>query len=192
LSAPQDLWSFSLRVYGSERVAASCLWLQDHCAVDVNLLLYACWLGSRGIELTATALGAALRITGPWTHEVVAPLRRVRRWMKDNDGLLGNVPEHDYAALRERIKAAELESERLEQQVLEQLARPLGESATHIDAGLSLMLDNTSRYLGSIDVAIGGEAAGHLSVVLAGAAGCSAMSVARLIARSVPGTDDRQ
>ena len=192
MNAPRDLWRFSLRVYGSERVAAACLWLQDHCAVDVNLLLFGCWLASRGIELTAATLSAAQRITGPWTREVVAPLRHARRWMKTYDGLRGNVAEQDYAALRERIKAAELESERLEQQLLQRIAPSPVESATHIDAGLDLMLENTSRYLESIDVTIDGEAAEHLSVVLAGAAGSTAASVARLISQRASRTDDRR
>jgi len=181
-----------LRVYGSEPVAAACLWLQDHHAVDVNLLLFGCWLGSRGIELAAPTLHAAQRITAPWTREVVAPLRRARRWMKASEDLRGRVSEHDYAALRERIKAAELEAERLEQLLLQQIGYAQTESATRIDAGLQLMLDNTSRYLEAIGVAIEGAAAEHLSVVLAGAAGCSAASVALSISQHASKTDDRQ
>jgi len=192
VNAPQDLWSFSLRVYGGGKVAASCLWLQDHRGVDVNLVLYGCWLGSRGMELTAATLDAALRSTAPWAREVVAPLRRARRWMKTSQGLRDKVAERDYAALRERIKATELAAERLEQQLLQQIAPAKAESATHIDAALNLMLENTSRYLEAIDVAIDGEVAEHLGVVLAGAAACSAASVARLIAQRVSRTDDRQ
>ena len=191
MNAPQDLWRFSLRVYGSEPVAVACLWLQDHRAIDVNLLLFGCWLGSRGIELTSATLGAAQRVTGPWTREVVAPLRRARRWMKTHDGLRGSVCEHDYAALRERIKAAELESERLEQLLLQRIAPSPVESATHNDAGLDLMLENTSRYFQSIDVTIDDEAAEHLCVVLAGAAGSTVASVARLISQGASRTDER-
>ena len=66
MTAAEDLWGFSLRVYGSDRVADACLWLQDHRAIDVNLLLYCCWLGARGVRLAPETLLAARQLTSPW------------------------------------------------------------------------------------------------------------------------------
>ena len=80
---PSPFWTFSLAVYGRPGVPPACLRLQDEHGADVNIVLCALWLGTlgRAIELgDVTALRAAL---APWVEEVVRPLRRVRRWLKD-------------------------------------------------------------------------------------------------------------
>ena len=41
-------WDFSLSVYSTEGVPAACLVLQDHHQVDVNVILFCCWLGASG------------------------------------------------------------------------------------------------------------------------------------------------
>jgi len=43
-------WRFSLDAYGRPGVAAACLDLQDRHGCDVNLILYALWLGRAGGE----------------------------------------------------------------------------------------------------------------------------------------------
>lgn len=98
-------WEFSLAVYARPGVPAACLGLQDGRGVDVNVLLFAAWAGMD----CATALsGAELeRIDGAvadWRREVVRPLRAVRRRVKGED-----------AALYDRMKAVELEAERVQQ-----------------------------------------------------------------------------
>ncbi|WP_042695500.1 TIGR02444 family protein [Azospirillum sp. B506] len=98
-------WDFSLAVYGRPGVPACCLALQDRRGVDVNVLLFAAWAGlDCGIGLSADEL---LRIDGTvagWREEVVRPLRALRRRAKAEDD-----------AFYRRMKAAELEAERVQQ-----------------------------------------------------------------------------
>jgi len=115
-----SLWDFSLAVYAQPGVAEACLGLQDRHGLDVNLLLACCWAGRRGERLDAAALDRLDARVGDWRREVVAPLRALRRRLKA--GFAG----FDAAALRERVKALELEAERLEQQAL--AAGPAGGS----------------------------------------------------------------
>lgn len=116
--AGDDLWSFSLAVYDAPGVAEACLTAQDAHGQDVNLILWAAWLGWRGHMLTLAELEAAQAATTPWREEVVTPLRTLRRRLKT-----GPLPAPDPAslALRERIKAAELDAERLQQSLLAQI-----------------------------------------------------------------------
>ena len=107
-----DLWSFALSTYAHSGVEAACLRLQEQGA-DVCLLLCGLWLDQRGVALEPTRLLALRQIADPWQAEVVEPLRQVRKqWrvMAQQDAELG--------ALRERVKALELEAER---QVLSRL-----------------------------------------------------------------------
>ena len=102
------LWSFSLATYDSPGVASACISLQDRHGLDVNLLLFCCWAGARGHELTKGRLNRLQEGVADWQQEVVQPLRRVRRRLK---------AEASDAAqdLRARLLDLEIESERLEQ-----------------------------------------------------------------------------
>ncbi|MFM2042968.1 MAG: hypothetical protein RLY86_1544 [Pseudomonadota bacterium] len=113
---PPGLWDWSLSVYGQPGVAAACLGAQDRHGADVNLLLWAAWAGAvHGHRLTAGEVQTARAAVAAWHRDVVLPLRAVRRRLKH-----GPAPAPDSATepLRARVKAAELEAERLEQAVL--------------------------------------------------------------------------
>jgi uncharacterized protein (TIGR02444 family) len=107
-------WRFSLRFYERPGVAAACLDLQDGEGRDVNLLLYAAWLGVSGRGRPSAAdLAAAEAAIAPWRREVVEPLQSVRRRVKEEPGA---------AELYAALKAAELEAEQAAQHRLELLA----------------------------------------------------------------------
>jgi uncharacterized protein (TIGR02444 family) len=98
-----SFWRWSLDSYpGFERPLLD---LQDKYGADVNLVLFCAWIGS----LTPGALAAAEAALRPWREEAVEPIRRLRRRLKDR-------PEA--AALRDLVKSAELEAERLAQRLL--------------------------------------------------------------------------
>jgi uncharacterized protein (TIGR02444 family) len=125
-------WHFSLAVYRREGVEEACLGLQDDVGLDVNLLLFCLWAGSRGQSLEAGALAELMASTGVWQAEVVAPLRRVRRWLKTQ----ATIDDPAAEALRQAIKSRELEAEALEQRLLEsQLCKPVKEPSPEAAAG---------------------------------------------------------
>lgn len=102
-----DLWSFALSTYARPGVEDACLRLQAQGA-DVCLVLCGLWLEQRGVAPQPSRLQALRQIAGPWQAEVVEPLRQVRtqwRAMAQQDAELG--------ALREWVKALELDAERL-------------------------------------------------------------------------------
>jgi uncharacterized protein (TIGR02444 family) len=110
------LWKFSLAVYGAPGVSAACLELQERRGADVNVLLFAAFVGWSGRgRLDAAALGACDAAIAPWRAAAVTPLRAVRRALKSD---LGAVPATDAAALRQQIAAIEIAAEQLEQQAL--------------------------------------------------------------------------
>ncbi|HEX5212701.1 MAG TPA: TIGR02444 family protein [Pseudolabrys sp.] len=115
-------WAFSLAVYGAEAVGPECLSLQDKFDVDINLLLLCAYLGAvQGVTLTADDIAAARAEVASWHEDIVKPLRAARRRLKT--AAPPDAPIADAAAqLRTRVKAAELESEYIEQLVLERWA----------------------------------------------------------------------
>lgn len=107
------LWYFSQDLYGRSGVAPACLALQDEAGADVNLVLYLLWCARTGRRVDAAAIHAADAGIAAWRAAVVEPLRAVRRALKA-EPLAGFAS----VAYRDRIKAVELEAERVVQDAL--------------------------------------------------------------------------
>ena len=124
-------WRFSLRFYRLPKVADACIALQEQAGVDVNLLLYLLWQASQRRQLSATDVQAIEDKIAPWREATVVPLRAVRRALRSPPDLVAGATAE---AFRNRIKAVELEAERLQQEAMFALA-PLGvEAATPHEA----------------------------------------------------------
>jgi uncharacterized protein (TIGR02444 family) len=112
-------WSFSLAVYSDTIVQAECLDLQDRHGTDVNMLLFCAYAGAVHSAVVPDAeLREAASLVEEWHKHIVQSLRRARRALKalatDSPAIVSQA-----AALRTGVKAAELESERIEQTMLE-------------------------------------------------------------------------
>ena len=131
-----SLWDFSLALYSAPDVESICLRLQDDFQVNINILLWCCWLEVHGIRLSVMRLEQACQRVDSWDQTVVAPLRHLRRDIKQR--YLANDPQIE--SCRQTIKSAELAAEKVELDWLETLAGdwytettplPLGENSLH-------------------------------------------------------------
>lgn len=134
--ASSPFWNFSLRIYRKPGIPQACLTLQDQHGVDVNVMLYALWLASQGRSVSKGDMAAIVEAMESWRQQVVAPLREVRRILRDpalaaGPGAAG-LDREAALALREKIKAVELEAERLQQEALFAL-RPAAQWGTPAD-----------------------------------------------------------
>ena len=115
-------WNFSLAVYGANAVQDECLKLQDQFGLNVNLVLLCAFLGAgHGVALTSDDISSARQEIRQWHEDIVKSLRVARRKLKtielrDADAMKAA------AQLRTQVKTTELESERIEQMMLEQWA----------------------------------------------------------------------
>jgi len=104
--AADSFWRFSLMVYGRPGVATALIRLQDRDGHNVNLVLFALWLGlCEGGRLDPAALARAKSAIAGLDRDVVAPLRQLRRALKDD-------PDADLRDLRRRVLALEIAAER--------------------------------------------------------------------------------
>ena len=118
-------WRFSLAFYRQAGVADACIALQEQAGVDVNLLLFLLWHAARRRTFTSSEIAAVEERIGTWREMTVVPLRAVRRALKSPPALVASA---EAEAFRNRIKAVELEAERLQQEAMYALATgaPLG------------------------------------------------------------------
>lgn len=169
MEKPDSFWDFSVNTYGRPGVADACLSLQDRFGCDVNMLLYCCWFGrTRGV-LDEPAFSAALSFSQPWADEVVHPLRAARTWMKTTGCVLTEVPTHHCMALREKIKAAELAAEHLQQNTLEELTPAPPTRTLDLETQLTNAALNLRRYLEYCSVRLDAPSLRELTHIVAAA-----------------------
>jgi uncharacterized protein (TIGR02444 family) len=130
-----SLWRHCLVLYARPGVAARCLELQERCGADINLLLTAGWLASRGLRWRLRDVAALQALSAEWRERCLLPLRSVRRYARERvgEGLLYN-----------RLKEAELEAERHQLRLIEDwlLMNPPPASAAE-----DLVHRNLAQYL---------------------------------------------
>ena len=114
-------WQFSLGLYAQQDVAESCIELQDSCGVDVNVMLYILWLACQDRKLSDDDIVAIQSSVEHWKTNVVLPLRNIRRALKTPKSGYADI---DTARFREKVKTIELESEKLQQDLLFGLMDP--------------------------------------------------------------------
>jgi uncharacterized protein (TIGR02444 family) len=121
-------WRFSLKFYGQAGVSDACIALQDDCGVDVNLLLFLFWLASERQLLAADEVKKLDATIKSWRELTIIPIRDTRRKLK---GAKTFVDPAKQEALRDKVKAVELEAEKLQQEALYAFTQtgPLGKPA---------------------------------------------------------------
>lgn len=105
----EDVWQFTVKMYGRDGVAPLFLTLQERCGLDVNMMLFMFYLGTQGkAPSSISALETAVK---DWRDNVIIPLRQTRRYLKNAQGDAAQ-------ALRQKVKSDELQAERIEQHIL--------------------------------------------------------------------------
>jgi uncharacterized protein (TIGR02444 family) len=114
-TATTPFWRFSLKFYGQTGVSDACIALQDGSGVDVNLLLFLFWLASERQELSADEVKKLDATIKSWRELTIIPIRDTRRKLK---GAKTFVDPAKQEGLRDKVKAVELEAEKLQQEAL--------------------------------------------------------------------------
>jgi uncharacterized protein (TIGR02444 family) len=114
---------FALAVYARDGVSSACLLLQNRADLDVNLLLFAAYVGAvRELRVTDATLTTARQRVQDWHREVVRPLRSIRRRLKTGPS---PAPSPATNAARGRLQDLEVECELIELAELDAVAAGL-------------------------------------------------------------------
>jgi uncharacterized protein (TIGR02444 family) len=112
------LWEFATWAYSQQGIDKALLSMQNRLGVDINMVLFCVWLayrGSGGNDL-AQHLAGALKMSREWQRNLIEPIRNCRENLKaviEGPDLVGRSREAA-TALRERLKANELDLEALQ------------------------------------------------------------------------------
>ena len=103
------LWDWALLAWKTPGVEDAALELQDVGGQNICLLLWAAWAARIGAPLDDETLEAACDAARAWERRVTGPLRGVRRALK---GSLIDIEAADREAVRDAVKAVEIDAER--------------------------------------------------------------------------------
>lgn len=132
--ASHPFWDFSLRFYANEAVQQICLVLQDHYHLNVNVVLFCCWLAQTGRgRLSERNVETLQHAVCSWHLNITEALRNLRKQLKAGKQF----------RLSKRVQREELIAEQVEQLLLAETIirtsrkqRPVIQKAT--DALISL------------------------------------------------------
>jgi uncharacterized protein (TIGR02444 family) len=103
---------FALELYRRAGVADACLDLQNRHDLDVNVVLFAAFVGAvQRQTLTTVDLDLAHGRVDAWHQQVVRPLRAVRQRLKTGPA---PAPDEASTALRRKLAQLEIEAEMIE------------------------------------------------------------------------------
>jgi uncharacterized protein (TIGR02444 family) len=123
---PGSLIEYALAFYAGENVAETLVSLQDRFGADVNIMLYAAWLGkAKTAPASERTIRTADATVAEWRQSVIVPLRNVRRALK---AIRRGSWEPD-EAIRESVKQIEIKAELAELSKLASL--PIQPAAGH-------------------------------------------------------------
>ncbi|GJL94337.1 MAG: hypothetical protein DHS20C05_07420 [Hyphococcus sp.] len=116
----EKFWTWSLEHYARDGVEPLLLNLQEDFQADINILLWLCWSAEDFETAPDLVIRKAIEQTFGLNQNVTQRLRSARQFLKTWHG---GASSNDASILRAHIKDIELEAEKVEQALLESLAR---------------------------------------------------------------------
>lgn len=145
-----EFWNYSSQVWLLPNIEKNCLALQNDHEVNINILLYCCWVGDKNLIINDDNLQALLNAVQPW-QEIVEPLRESRKMMQQN---LIAIPANTLSQTIDNINEMEINTEHMTQLALEKALKlktlTNAKGKTNFECSLS-NIETYIRSLGNID-----------------------------------------
>jgi len=147
---PNDLWDYATRVYARGRAKDAFLTLQGRHGLDVNVMLFCCWVASSGRGTFRDGeLESALRAVDAWRGNVIKALHGLKLHLK---GDTAPAPRPLSDDLRRVVVESELHAEHIEVLMLHAAMARVGTGTFDRLQQIEDSLVNLFGYLGQVEV----------------------------------------
>ena len=140
-NSASPIWDFVLGYYRQQGVSEAAITLQDSAGIDVNMILFLMWLSAQKRVMAVAEAKTVSEKSWGWQHNVVVPVRGVRRLLKENAPL---VEQEAALAFRKKVQALELEGEQLQLNAMAKLSEGLKSST--VSTPEAAARDNLSAF----------------------------------------------
>jgi uncharacterized protein (TIGR02444 family) len=157
-----EFWRFSLKFYGKQTVKDICLELQNSYEINVNILLFCCWLASSGRDrLTNNELIILFNTIDYWHRSITEPLRSLRKTLS-----LENKVEW-MKQLRAEVLQQEIIAEQVEQLLLAHILPRAVLKNKRIKQKIDDCIHNFHGYFNYLNIKLDTKICGALNALLA-------------------------
>ena len=158
-----ELWNYTTQLWMLPDVKKTCKELQNNFDININMLLYCCWLGDKGLHINEDDLQVLLDTLQQW-QTVIQPLRDSRKMMKKN---LMIMPKELVEQTKKNISEMELNAAHITQLTLEKTLKLKKISACNDQSNIHCSLENIKAYLTSLeDISSNDEILSHVGKLL--------------------------
>lgn len=138
-----EFWNYSSQMWSLPEVESICLELQNQHDLNVNLLLFCCWIGEQQLRLDENQVKTLVEAAEPW-ETVIKPLRSSRDVMKQQ---LLAMPAELIDQTVKNITEMELNAEHMQQISLEKAISLEQFSSCESESGIECSLCNLKCYI---------------------------------------------
>ena len=142
-----ELWNYSTQLWTLPSVETICLDLQNNFEVNINILLYCCWVGDKKLCLNEDDVQSLLDSIHPW-QTIIKPLRDSRKMMQQH---LIAMPANMVDQTVSNMSEMELNAEHMSQLAIEKALKPEKITHTPDQSNIECCLSNIKTYLNSLD-----------------------------------------
>lgn len=142
-----EFWNYSSQIWTLPDVEAVCLDLQNDYNLNVNILLFCCWVGDRNFKLNDDDLQTLLDVIQPW-QTIIEPLRDSRKMMQQN---LIAMPSSLRNQTITNISEMEINAEHMAQMALEKALKYSKMSPCKSLNNIECSLSNIKLYIDAVD-----------------------------------------
>lgn len=147
---PNDLWDYATRVYARGTAKEACLALQDRHGLDVNVMLFCCWVASSGRgTFRDSELDQALRAVADWRGNAINALHGLKLYLK---GDTAPAPRPLSDDLRRVVVECELHAEHVEVLMLHAAMTRVGTGTFDRLQQIEDSLANLFAYLARVEI----------------------------------------
>lgn len=138
-----DFWDFSNDFYAHKEIESTCLTLQDKYDLNVNLILFSCWLTiNKNSILDKQQWLQLYSATLPW-EEIIKPLRQSRRMINHSSIAW---PSDFKAETGKTVSTIEINTEHMQQLSIEQTWLQMTLQSSQANAK-EIITENIKTYL---------------------------------------------
>ncbi len=144
-------WHFSFSVWKQPQIESGCLQLQNKYHLNINFILFSCWLAhEKYMPLDRATLQELLDLSKAWHDDIIVNLRAVRQLVKTQ-----SLPDKfaDMKRLvKQKVSEVELFAEKIEQALLFNAIHPLGIKKNEHQDSIEAAKINLQHYLAAENI----------------------------------------
>lgn len=149
ISLKKHFWFFISNLYGNTIIEEACRMLQNKYQLNVNLILFCCWLADQNFQcLTDSQIQLLLDVVRPWHEKIVNGLRDLFQYFPRKTS------NQDIVRLKDLVADNEKFADKIEQSLMFKLSQSFEKQSKSEGTKVNQALTNIFNYIKMASITI--------------------------------------